>query len=334
MAPRRLEAPSARSCGVSGRTPWTAATRRTQQDKISSISAGWISGPGPGRRGIRMTPVANTALLSITLVYYKPVRTELPQTHSGPITLNFLLKLLGSIHICMGANRPESIMLTEAQAPLPNQGLDGQYINGSWPARRIGSLGSNILRMATLCAAAVVAACTPTVMRGTSTPSGQQRATSISRAEQEAVRLDQLPAIPAPHTADHSGRKVVGKASFYARYFDGRKMADGHRFNPATNVAASKTLPIGTTARVINLDNGKSATVTVEDRGPYVRGRMLDVSPKVAATLRMKKSGIAHVVVKPITVPQPDGRVKLGAGAADSAPSQAARLTTSRVSAG
>jgi rare lipoprotein A len=230
----------------------------------------------------------------------------------------------------MPANQWESIMPAETQAPVPYQGHGGQRPSGLPIAHRIGSLGSNILRMATLCVASVVAACTPT------TPSVQTPATaaSITRAEQEAVRLDQLPAIPAPHTADHSGRKVVGKASFYARYFDGKKMANGRRFNPATDVAASKTLPLGTTARVINLENGKSATVTVEDRGPYVRGRMLDVSPKVAEALRMKKSGIAHVVVKPIAVPQPDGGVKLGAGAADMAPSQLATLTTSRGSAG
>jgi len=184
--------------------------------------------------------------------------------------------------------------------------------------------------MAMLCAAAILAACTA------KTPSVQTPATasSITRAEQEAVQLDQLPAIPEPHTADDSGRKVVGKASFYARDFDGKKMANGRRFNPATDVAASKTLPIGTTAKVIDLDNGKSATVTVEDRGPYVGGRTLDVSPKVAETLRMKKSGIADVMVKPIAVPQPDGRVKLGAGAADMAPSQMTALATSRVSPG
>ena len=226
-------------------------------------------------------------------------------------------------------------MLAETQAPLPYQGLDEQYISGSWTTRRIGSFGSNLLRTATLCAAAVVAACTAPLMRAASTPSVQPPATasSIMRAEQEAVRLDQLPPMLAPHMADHSGRKVVGNASFYARHFAGKKMADGRRFNPATNVAASKTLPIGTTAKVINLDNGKSATVTVEDRGPYVRGRMLDVSPKVAETLRMKKSGIARVVVKPIAVPQPDGKVKLGAGAAGMTPSQVATLATSRVSA-
>lgn len=227
-------------------------------------------------------------------------------------------------------------MIVETPTPVPYHGLAGQHIDGSWSARRIGFLGANILRIATLCMAALVAACTTSVMRAKLTPTAQPRATasSITRAQQEAVRLDQLPPMPAPHTADHSGRKVVGKASFYARYFDGKKMADGRRFSPATNVAASKTLPIGTTAEVINLENGKSATVTVEDRGPYVRGRMLDVSPKVAETLSMKERGIAHVVVKPITVPQPDGRVKLGAGAADMAPSESATLTPSRVSAG
>jgi rare lipoprotein A len=141
---------------------------------------------------------------------------------------------------------------------------------------------------------------------------------------QLAIWLDQLPPVPVPRSRkppiDHSGRKEIGEASFYAGHFDGRKMADGHRFNPDANVAASKTLPIGTTAKVTNLETGKSAIVSVEDRGPHVDGRVLDVSPKVAENLDMKKSGTAKVVVKPITVPQPDGEVKLGAGAAETPP--------------
>src|SRR5579862_8617920 len=101
-------------------------------------------------------------------------------------------------------------------------------------------------------------------------------------AQQEAARLAQLPPI-APHgrLIDHSGRKEKGRASFYAHHFDNRKMANGKPFNPNTNVAASKTLPLGTTARVTNLDNGKTATVHVEDRGPYIDGRVVDVTPKV-----------------------------------------------------
>jgi rare lipoprotein A len=140
-------------------------------------------------------------------------------------------------------------------------------------------------------------------------------------AQQEAKALNAMPAVPVPHVpnppTDHSGRKELGNASYYAPKFDGRKMADGKKYSPEANVAASKTLPLGTTAKVVNLDTGRSATVRVEDRGPHVNSRMLDVSPKVAERLDMRHEGVAPVVVKPITVPQPNGGVKLGAGAAE-----------------
>ena len=71
---------------------------------------------------------------------------------------------------------------------------------------------------------------------------------------------------------DRTGRKRVGKASFYARIFAGRKMADGTRMEPTGNNAASLTLPLGTTAKVTNLETGKTAVVTIRDRGPYCRG--------------------------------------------------------------
>ena len=134
----------------------------------------------------------------------------------------------------------------------------------------------------------------------------------------EAQNLDELPPV-RPHgrtTIDHSGRKQAGHASFYANRFAYKKMADGHRMNPDANVAASKTLPLGTVAEVTNLENGRSAKVQVEDRGPFIDGRVVDVTPKVANQLGMVKRGVAPVVVKPIAVPQPDGAVKLGAGAA------------------
>ena len=141
------------------------------------------------------------------------------------------------------------------------------------------------------------------------------------QAQQEAVKLNSLPPVAPSHAKkppiDHSGRAEAGKASFYAKHFAHRKMADGQRLNPDDNVAASKTLPLGTTAKVTNLNTGKSATVKVEDRGPHIDGRVLDVSPKVAATLDMKHPGVVPVEVKPIAVPQPDGGVKLGVGAAE-----------------
>jgi rare lipoprotein A len=92
-------------------------------------------------------------------------------------------------------------------------------------------------------------------------------------------------------------------------------MANGQRFHPEAPVAASKSLPLGTTARVTNRENGRSTTVRVEDRGPYVPGRTLDVSPRVAQELGMSRDGVAPVEVAPIEVPQPDGSVRPGAGA-------------------
>jgi rare lipoprotein A len=124
-------------------------------------------------------------------------------------------------------------------------------------------------------------------------------------------------ATAAHHRAlDHSGRKQVGKASFYARKFAHRKMADGRRMNPRANVAASKTLPLGTVAKVTNLDTGRSTVVTIEDRGPHVRGRIVDLSPAAAEQIGItQKEGVAPVEVAPIAVPLPDGRMKPGEGA-------------------
>lgn len=116
---------------------------------------------------------------------------------------------------------------------------------------------------------------------------------------------------------DRSGRERVGKASFYAKMFDGRKMADGTPMRPHGNNAASKTLPLGTTAKVTNLETGKSAVVTIRDRGPYVAGRIVDLSPATAQKIGLSKNqGVVRVAVAPIVVPLADGKVRLGAAVA------------------
>jgi rare lipoprotein A len=117
---------------------------------------------------------------------------------------------------------------------------------------------------------------------------------------------------------DRSGGKRFGKASFYANFFAGRKMADGKIMDPQTDNAASRTLPLGTTAKVTNLETGKSAVVTIQDRGPYVDGRIVDLSPSTAQKIGItRREGIAKVEVTPIAVPMPDGRIRLGAAASD-----------------
>ncbi len=141
-------------------------------------------------------------------------------------------------------------------------------------------------------------------------------------ARREAARLDKLPAVPAVRTAqiDRSGRNEKGGASFYAERFWHRKMANGRRLNTNANVAASKTLPLGSVATVKNLENGRTATVRIEDRGPYVKGRVVDLAPGLARRLGFRRKGVVPVEVKPITLPRPDGTVVLGAGAAKASP--------------
>ena len=117
---------------------------------------------------------------------------------------------------------------------------------------------------------------------------------------------------------DLSGRKRLGKASVYASRFAGRKMADGTAMDPHGNNAASRTLPLGTTARVINLETGQSATVVIQDRGPYVAGYIVDLSPSTARKIGITlHRGVASVAVVPISVPLPNGGVRLGEAARD-----------------
>ncbi len=86
--------------------------------------------------------------------------------------------------------------------------------------------------------------------------------------------------------------------------------------DPQDNNAASRTLPLGTTAKVTNLKTGKSAVVTIQDRGPFVAGRIVDLSPATAKELGITRhEGVTKVEVAPITVPLTDGGVKLGAAA-------------------
>lgn len=116
---------------------------------------------------------------------------------------------------------------------------------------------------------------------------------------------------------DRSGGPQKGKASYYGKEFYGKTMADGTPMNPNSNVAASRTLPLGTKAKVTNLENGKSEIVEIRDRGPYIDGRIVDLSPKTAEKLDMKTEGVAPVVVTPIEVPLPDGGVKQGTAVAE-----------------
>lgn len=95
-------------------------------------------------------------------------------------------------------------------------------------------------------------------------------------------------------------RKVTetGKASFYANKFNGRKTASGERFRNSALTAAHKTLPFGTTVKVTNVKNGKSVKVRINDRGPFVAGRIVDLSARAARAIDIHKEGVGTVKVQ------------------------------------
>ena len=117
---------------------------------------------------------------------------------------------------------------------------------------------------------------------------------------------------------DLSGNTREGIASYYAQSFAGREMANGEPMDPEGDNAASRTLPLGTSAKVTNLETGKSAVVRIKDRGPYVKGRIVDLSPATARKIGItRRKGISKVAVAPIAVPQPDGTLKSGDAAGE-----------------
>lgn len=118
-------------------------------------------------------------------------------------------------------------------------------------------------------------------------------------------------AVPSPPTPDLSGKRRVGTASVYSSRLAGRRMADGTRLDLQSHAAASRTLPLGTRARVTNLRTGRSAVVVIRDRGPYAKGRIADLSPRTARAIGLEPhEGVAPVEIVPLSLPD----VRLGAG--------------------
>lgn len=110
----------------------------------------------------------------------------------------------------------------------------------------------------------------------------------------------------------------VWHTSYYGAELSGRKTASGERFNPGGLTAAHRTLPFGTQLRLTNVRNGRSVVVRVNDRGPFVRGRMLDVSRGAAFALGFVGQGTAQLRVEPMSA-----KAKLAAESRPTTPVQA-----------
>ncbi|MBD2577821.1 septal ring lytic transglycosylase RlpA family protein [Oscillatoria sp. FACHB-1406] len=116
------------------------------------------------------------------------------------------------------------------------------------------------------------------------------------QANQLILRPEAAAAPQAPEQRTVSVQR--GMASWYGPGFHGRLSASGERFNQNAMTAAHRTLPFGTRVRVTNRNNGQSAIVRINDRGPFVRGRIIDLSVGAAKQIGMYGSGVAPVEVE------------------------------------
>ena len=116
---------------------------------------------------------------------------------------------------------------------------------------------------------------------------------AVSRPPSPPPLLTFVPPLPRP-----TGQ--LGIASWYGPGFDGNPTASGELYNQNALTAAHPTLPLGTPVEVLNLANGKSVRVRITDRGPFIRGRTIDLSRRAAQKLGMVQAGLSRVRIKPL----------------------------------
>jgi rare lipoprotein A len=102
----------------------------------------------------------------------------------------------------------------------------------------------------------------------------------------------------SPKEEEIEMEEIEGKASYYARRFEGKKTASGEIFENQELTAAHRSLPFDTEVEVVNPENGKSVIVRINDRGPYRRGRIIDLTRAAARELGMLDSGVIDVIIR------------------------------------
>jgi rare lipoprotein A len=124
-----------------------------------------------------------------------------------------------------------------------------------------------------------------------------KKASRAERASKQAYRS----AAAKPRAVRKSSGSVAsyggGSSGIASYYWQGQQTASGARFNPNGLTAAHRTLPFGTRVRVTNQSNGRSVVVTINDRGPFIKGRIIDLSRGAAQVIGMTGAGLARVSV-------------------------------------
>ena len=124
---------------------------------------------------------------------------------------------------------------------------------------------------------------------------GDMKAIPQVTVKVDAAEIQKVDEVEASEEAAPAKQVGLGVASYYGNELAGNRTASGERFNPKELTAAHRTLPLGTKLRVTNLSNGKSVVVRVNDRGPYAKARILDLSHAAAQEISMVRRGTARV---------------------------------------
>jgi rare lipoprotein A len=119
-----------------------------------------------------------------------------------------------------------------------------------------------------------------------------QRRSRTARTERSTVARGSIASGSSSSGASSGSGGSIGMASYY---WQGQRVASGGMFNPNAMTAAHKTLPFGTRVRVTHMGNGRSVDVTINDRGPFVAGRIIDLSRAAASAINMTGQGVAKI---------------------------------------
>jgi len=149
----------------------------------------------------------------------------------------------------------------------------------------------------TLLSSSVVTVANATNVKQNSTKSLQSLTIQNLSQEQNSLTRD-LSSWSKTQPFQIAQQTYSGGASWYGPGFHGRLTANGETFNSNHLTAAHRTLPFGTKLRVTNLNNGRSVIVRVNDRGPFIKGRIIDLSAAAARRIKMIDSGVASVKVE------------------------------------
>ncbi|WP_110665777.1 septal ring lytic transglycosylase RlpA family protein [Salinicola halophilus] len=169
------------------------------------------------------------------------------------------------------------------------------------PTSSIRRRGTAVI--AGLCAALVLAGCVSTSQpheRSSGQPPGvaapaKPTAKAVPKRKVSPPVADDAQRQPPSERPVANQRRRVGEATYYASYFQGQPTASGEPYDGQAMTAAHKTLPFGTKVRVTLLDSGETAVVRINDRGPFVPGRIIDVSERAAEQLGLVDAGTAEV---------------------------------------